>query len=53
MGENETFVGGEGVLQQHGVEVVNLGPSSRRWLSSDSTHPANPLSTQTSTRART
>ena len=25
MGENETFVGGEGILKAHGVEVVNLG----------------------------
>lgn len=25
MGENETFVGGEGILKDHGVEVINLG----------------------------
>ena len=25
MGENETFVGGEGILKVHGVEVINLG----------------------------
>jgi creatinine deaminase len=24
LGENATFVGGEGLLQSHGVEVVNL-----------------------------
>lgn len=39
MGENDTFVGGEGTLQAHGVEVVNLselsdpkpGLLSRAW----------------------
>ncbi|ORY48825.1 cytosine deaminase [Leucosporidium creatinivorum] len=32
MGENETFVGGEGVLQAHGVEVVNLDLDSCKTL---------------------
>ncbi|GAA5851454.1 hypothetical protein JCM3766R1_000332 [Sporobolomyces carnicolor] len=32
MGENETFVGGEGILKDHGVEVVNLNLDSCKNL---------------------
>ncbi|POY72302.1 hypothetical protein BMF94_4604 [Rhodotorula taiwanensis] len=32
MGENETFLGGEGILQSHGVEVVNLNLDSCKKL---------------------
>ncbi|GAA5877156.1 hypothetical protein JCM5296_004524 [Sporobolomyces johnsonii] len=32
MGENDTFVGGEGILRDHGVEVVNLNLDSCKQL---------------------
>lgn len=32
MGENETFVGGESILKDHGVEVVNLNLDSCKNL---------------------
>ncbi|KAK4052475.1 cytosine deaminase [Microbotryomycetes sp. JL201] len=32
MGENDTFVGGEGILKDHGVEVVNLNLDSCKNL---------------------
>ncbi|KAM0756583.1 cytosine deaminase [Meredithblackwellia eburnea MCA 4105] len=35
MGENDTFVGGEGILKDHGVEVVNLNLDSCKKLMSD------------------
>lgn len=35
MGENDTFVGGESILESHGVEVVNLNLDSCKKLMSD------------------
>lgn len=35
MGENDTFVGGESILKDHGIEVVNLNLDSCKKLMSD------------------